>query len=84
MAPNVCILGASDKGLRRGQGVTALEPCRCAERFLDPQALVPLGHALRAAERADLELVGTPADREMDDRGVLASPERAETIPAMP
>ena len=44
---------------------------RLAERLLDPQRLVPLRHALAAGERADLELADAPADREMDDGGVL-------------
>src|SRR5436190_24391803 len=43
-----------------------------AEALLDAQRLVPLRHALAARERADLELAGAPADREVDDRRVLA------------
>jgi hypothetical protein len=42
-----------------------------AEALLDAQRLVPLRHALAARERADLELAGAPADREVDDRRVL-------------
>jgi hypothetical protein len=42
-----------------------------AERFLDAQRLVPFRHPFRARERADLELSGAPADRQMNDRRIL-------------
>ena len=48
-----------------------LGAAQCPAALLDAQGLVPLRHALRARERADLELAGVPADREMDDRDVL-------------
>ena len=50
---------------------------RPAKRALAPSAssmrsaFVPFRHALGARERADLELAGVPADREMHDRDVL-------------
>ena len=43
-----------------------------AECFLDAQAFVPFGHPLGSRERADLQLPGVPADRQMGDRHVLA------------
>ncbi len=56
---------------RRRQGRPAGEASLAGKLLLDAQELVPLRHALRAAEGADLELPGIPAHGEMGDGNVL-------------
>lgn len=55
-----------------GKGRARRKPAAAAERLGDAQALVPLGRALGAGDRADLELRHAPADRQVDDRRILA------------
>src|SRR5690606_38647827 len=43
----------------------------CAQRLLDAQQLVVLGHAVAAAQRAGLDLGGGGRHRDVGDRGVL-------------
>ncbi|MGY2844264.1 hypothetical protein ACVMDN_001518 [Bradyrhizobium sp. USDA 4510] len=45
-----------------------------AERFLDPENLVPFRHALGSRERSDFQLTGVPSDGEVRNREVLRLP----------
>ena len=67
--------------------VASGEPRLGAEVLFDPQHLIPFRHALGAGERANLQLAGVPADREMSDGDVLGFArarrnDRAEPGPA--
>ena len=57
---------------------------RVPKSLLDAQDLVPFRHALGSGERADLELLYAPSDREMHDRDVLglARTRRDDRAPA--
>src|SRR5690606_25707030 len=57
-------LGRADRAAAREQGLVA-------ELFFDAQELVVLGHAVRARQRAGLDLAAVGGDRQVGDGGVF-------------
>ena len=86
MASDVFVMASlPDCRMRAGSASSPAKRAFGAERLLDAQRLVPLGHALGARERADLELPGrTSRSARWTIATSSVSPERAETMVPKP